>query len=150
MSGRVLAMDVGERRIGLAVSDELGMAAHGIQTLQRQGLRLDMGNIRKVLSEYEIAKIVVGMPYNMNGTLGPRGEETLKFIKDLEKNIPEGVSVLPWDERLTTHAAQRVLLEADMSRAKRKKKVDQLAAVLILQGYLDSQSCQEIPQPVKD
>jgi len=133
---RILGLDVGTRRIGLAVSDELGWAAHGLPTLERIGPRKDIARLRGIASEYNVRKLVVGLPRNMDGSLGPQANLVLEFISVLEDKLK--LDVIPWDERLTTEAAERVLLEADVSRAKRRKKVDQIAAVLILQGYLDS------------
>lgn len=133
---RVLALDLGANRIGLAVSDEMGWTAQGLPTLERAGPKKDFGKLREVVAQYQVRKIVVGLPRNMNGTLGPQANLVLEFIEGLKKKL--GMEVIPWDERLTTRAAERVLIEADISRAKRRKKVDQVAAVLILQGYLDS------------
>jgi putative Holliday junction resolvase len=140
---RILALDLGERRIGLAVSDELGWTAHGLPTLERVGPKKDLAKLRAVVAEYRIRKLIVGLPRNMNGSLGPQANRVLEFIEQLKNKLK--LDVIPWDERLTTQAAERVLIEADLSRAKRRKKVDQVAAVLILQGYLDSQS---LTQPV--
>ena len=136
LSGRILALDVGTRRIGLAVSDEMGWIAHGLPTMERQNSRKDFSHLRGILSEYDIQKLVVGLPRNMNGSLGPQADLVLEFIQSLKNKLR--LDVIPWDERLTTEAAERALLEADISRSKRRKKVDQVAAVLILQGYLDS------------
>lgn len=134
---RILGLDVGERRIGLAVSDELGLTAHGLPTLERTALKADLARLEEIVAEYAAEKVVVGLPRNMDGSLGQQGSRVLDFIERLQRRIPK-IPVIPWDERLTTKAAERVLLEADMSRSKRKKKVDQVAAVLILQGYLNS------------
>ncbi|MBI3812129.1 MAG: Holliday junction resolvase RuvX [Nitrospirae bacterium] len=133
---RILALDLGMRRIGLAVSDELGWTAHGLPTLERIGLKKDVARLRGIVAEYQIRKLIVGLPRNMDGSLGPQADLALEFIEQLKNKLK--LDVIPWDERLTTQAAERVLIEADMSRAKRRKKVDQVAAVLILQGYLDS------------
>ncbi len=133
---RILAIDLGARRIGLAVSDELGWTAHGLPTLERVGPKKDIARLRAVAAEYQVRKLIVGLPRNMNGSLGPQANLVLEFIEQLKNKLK--LDVIPWDERLTTRAAERVLIEADMSRAKRRKKVDQVAAVLILQGYLDS------------
>jgi putative Holliday junction resolvase len=133
---RILAMDLGTRRIGLAVSDELGWTAHGLPTLERVGPKKDMARLREIVAEYQVRKLIVGLPRNMDGSLGPQANLVLEFIELLKNKLK--LDVIPWDERLTTRAAERVLIEADLSRAKRRKKVDQVAAVLILQGYLDS------------
>ena len=134
--GRILGLDLGTRRIGMAVSDEMGWIAHGLPTMERRNLRQDFSRFRSIISEYDIQKLVVGLPRNMNGSLGPQADLVLEFIRTLKNKLR--LDVIPWDERLTTEAAERALLEADMSRSKRRKKVDQVAAVLILQGYLDS------------
>jgi putative holliday junction resolvase len=134
---RILALDVGERRIGLAVSDELGLTAQGLPTLKRTKPSSDLKHIEHLVKEHAAKTMVVGLPRNMNGSMGVQAHIVMDFIEDLKRKIPE-TSVIPWDERLTTRAAERVLLEADLSRSKRGKKVDQLAAVLILQNYLDS------------
>jgi len=133
---RILALDLGKSRIGLAVSDELGWTAHGLPTLERIGPKKDLAKLRDIVAQYQVRKLVVGLPRNMNGSLGPQANLVLEFIEQLKKKLR--LDVIPWDERLTTQAAERVLIEADMSRSKRRKKVDQVAAVLILQGYLDS------------
>lgn len=133
---RILAIDLGARRIGLAVSDELGWTAHGLPTRERVGPKKDIARLREIIAEYNVRKLIVGLPRNMNGSLGPQANLVLEFIEQLKNKLK--IDVIPWDERLTTQAAERVLIEADMSRAKRRKKVDQVAAVLILQGYLDS------------
>jgi putative pre-16S rRNA nuclease len=133
---RILAIDLGARRIGLAVSDELGWTAHGLPTLERIGPKKDVERLRGVVAQYRVCKIIVGLPRNMNGSLGPQANLVLEFIDRLKDKLK--LDVIPWDERLTTQAAERVLIEGNMSRAKRRKKVDQVAAVLILQGYLDS------------
>ena len=134
---RILALDVGGRRMGLAVSDDLGLTAQGLPTLKRTKPSSDLKHIKHLVKEYAAKMIVVGLPRNMNGSIGAQANIVLDFIEDLKRKIP-GTPVVPWDERLTTREAERVLLEADLSRSKRKKKVDQVAAVLILQNYLDS------------
>lgn len=135
---RIIGLDVGTKTIGIAVSDEFGWTAQGIETIK---IDVDQNNyglerIEKFVNEYDPEKIVVGFPKNMNGTVGPRGEACADFAEVLEKkfNIP----VVLWDERLSTMAAERILLSGDVSRKKRKKVIDKMAAVMILQGYLDS------------
>jgi len=132
---RILGLDIGEKRIGLAISDELGITAQGLETLNRTKLADDLSRLTTLMREKEIDKLVVGLPKNMNGTLGPQAERVKLFVELLIKELPCEVDY--WDERLTTIAARRTLIEADVSRKKRKKSVDRLAAVLILQGYLD-------------
>ncbi len=134
---RILGLDIGSKTIGVAVSDELCLIAQGVTTLKRRGLNHDIHEILKLIEEKEISKIVIGLPKNMNNTLGPSAEMVLSFIEKLNENT--SVPVITWDERLSTVAAEKVLLEADMSRAKRKRVVDKVAALIILQGYLDSQ-----------
>lgn len=132
---RILGLDVGEKRIGLAVSDELGITAQGIDTVIRRETVADLNQIIEIIKEKEISKLVVGLPKNMNGTLGPQAEKVKEFVEKLTAKCP--LEIVYWDERLTTVAAQRSLLEGDVSRKKRKMAVDRIAAVLILQGYLD-------------
>lgn len=134
---RILGLDIGSRTIGVAMSDELQLTAQGVYTLKRQGLRHDIGELEKLIAEHGVGKIVVGLPKNMNNTLGPSANMVLSFIEELKKYVDLPVST--WDERLSTVAAERVLLEADMSRKKRKRVIDKVAALIILQGYLDSQ-----------
>ncbi len=130
-----MGLDVGTHTIGIAVSDELGLTAQGLKTLRRKSMEEDFQEISAIISQFEVNKIVVGLPKNMNGTLGVQAETVLKWTEYLQERIQ--VPVVTWDERLSTVGASRVLLEADLSRRKRKKVIDKLAAVLILQGYLD-------------
>jgi len=133
---RILGLDIGDRTIGIAISDPLGFTAQGITTIRRKSEAYDLEELKKICSEYTVDTIVAGLPKNMNGTLGPQGEKVLSFCKVIEENIT--VPIKMWDERLTTVAAHKCMLEADLSRAKRKKIVDKVAATYILQGYLDS------------
>ncbi|WP_366922559.1 Holliday junction resolvase RuvX [Metallumcola ferriviriculae] len=133
---RLMGLDVGDKTIGVAVSDLLGLTAQGVETVRRDEKIDYWQRLAALCSQYEVEKIVVGMPRNMNGTYGPRAEKTEEFIEQLQDKIP--LSVETWDERLSTVAAQRTLLDADLSRKKRKKVIDKMAAVFILQGYLDS------------
>jgi len=130
-----MGLDIGTHTIGVAISDELGITAQGLKTLRRKSMEDDLKEIATIMGQFEIEKIVVGLPKNMNGTLGTQAEIVLKWIKILTDKI--SVPVETWDERLSTVGATKVLLEADLSRKKRKKVIDKLAAVLILQGYLD-------------
>ena len=132
---RTMGLDIGTHTIGVAISDELGITAQGLKTLKRKSMEDDLKEIVKIMGQFEIEKIVVGLPKNMDGTLGKQAEIVLKWIKILTDKI--SVPVETWDERLSTVGATKVLLEADLSRRKRKKVIDKLAAVLILQGYLD-------------
>ena len=133
---RILGLDVGTKRIGIAVSDELGWTAQGIKTLHRNNGQSDFGEIRDIAREYGVEKIVVGLPRNMNGSLGPQAEMTLGFAQELREIL--GVPFITWDERLSTVEATKMLIRADLPRKKRKQKVDMTAAILILQSYLDS------------
>jgi putative holliday junction resolvase len=137
---RVMGLDVGSKTVGVAISDELGWTAQGLETLKINEDENSFGfeQLGKIINEYQVEKVVVGLPKNMNGTIGPRGEASQKFAKELEERF--GISAILWDERLTTMAAERVLIEADVSRKKRKKVIDKMAAVMILQGYLDSKN----------
>ncbi len=135
-----MGLDVGSKTVGVALSDAFGWTAQGLETIKINEEKQDYGfsKLGQIIKEHEVSKIVVGLPKNMNGTIGPRGEASQFFASELEKLF--GLPVILWDERLTTMAAERVLLEADVSRQKRKKVIDKMAAVMILQGYLDSQN----------
>jgi putative holliday junction resolvase len=137
---RTMGLDVGSKTVGIALSDELGWTAQGLETLKINEEENVFGfdELGKIIKEYEVDKIVVGLPKNMNGSIGPRGEASQFFARELEERF--GIPVILWDERLTTVAAERVLLEADVSRKKRKKVIDKMAAMMILQGYLNSQN----------
>ena len=132
---RYLGLDLGTRRIGVAVSDELGFTAQPLQTLEPKTEDEALAAVRSLLDRYGVREVVVGLPKNMNGTLGPAAEQALAFAKRLEEGGLAKVTM--WDERLTSRAAERLLIEADVRRSKRKRAVDQMAAVLILQGFLD-------------
>jgi len=133
---RIMGLDVGDRTIGVAVSDPLGFTAQGITTVRRKSIESDLEELKKICNEYQVDTFVVGLPKNMNGTLGPQGEKVKSFCEVLKEAID--IPIKMWDERLTTVAAHKAMLEADLSRAKRKKLVDKIAATYILQGYLDS------------
>ena len=137
---RIMGLDVGSKTVGVAISDAFGWTAQGLKTIQINEAIEEFGfnQVGDLIEEYEINKIVVGLPKNMNGTIGPRGEASQIYADELEKRF--SIPVVLWDERLTTVAAERILLEADVSRKKRKKVIDKMAAAMILQGYLDSQN----------
>jgi putative Holliday junction resolvase len=135
---RVLGLDVGEKTIGVAISDPLGFTAQGVTTIQRKSKKNDIEELTKICSEYGVESLVIGLPKNMNGTVGPQGEKIIAFSEFVKENL--NLPIKLWDERLTTVAAHKAMLEADLSRAKRKKLVDKIAASYILQGYLDSLS----------
>ncbi len=128
-----MGLDVGDKHIGVAVSDSLGLIAQGLKTIERQNCEV---KLREVIEEYEVDSIVVGIPKMLNGTIGIQGEKVLKFAEELKSLLSLPVNL--WDERLSTVAAERVLLEADTSRKKRRELRDKISAVIILQGYLDS------------
>jgi putative holliday junction resolvase len=132
---RTMGLDIGMRTIGVAISDELGITAQGLKTIRRTSREGDFEEIRKIVNEFQIGKIVVGLPKNMDGTLGKQAGIVLQWVRDLIEEVH--LPVETWDERLSTVEASKVLLEADVSRRKRKKTVDKLAAVIILQGYMD-------------
>jgi putative holliday junction resolvase len=137
---RIMGLDVGSKTVGIALSDELGWTAQGLKTLKINEEKSKFGfeEIGEIIKEYQVSEVVVGLPKNMNGTIGPRGEASKLFASEIEKRF--SLPAILWDERLTTVAAERVLLEADVSRKKRKKVIDKMAAVMILQGYLDSKN----------
>ena len=132
-----MGLDVGTKTVGVALSDELGITAQALTVVRRQNLKQDLAQLKAIATEHEVSTVIVGLPLNMDGSEGPRAEASRAFGKLVESLL--AVSIVYWDERLSTVAAQRVLLEADLSRAKRKKVVDQVAAAYILQGWLDSQ-----------
>lgn len=136
MPTRILALDPGGKRIGLAISDELGWTAQGLPTLQSRGTVNDLAHLAGVVREYQVNEIVVGIPYREDGTLGDGGTQAMGLVATLTERFQ--LPVTPWDERLTTKMAERLLIEGGVSRAKRKLSRDRLAAVLILQSYLDA------------
>ncbi|ALC89843.1 Holliday junction resolvase [Bacillus sp. FJAT-18017] len=135
---RILGLDVGSKTVGVALSDELGWTAQGLETIKIDEENNEFGFARlgKIIEEYSVSQVVIGYPKNMNGTIGPRAEASQRYADQVESLF--SLPVVLWDERMTTMAAERVLLEADMSRKKRKKVIDKMAAVMILQGFLDS------------
>ena len=134
---RVIGIDFGTKTIGLAVSDELGLTAQGMTTLQRRGLKQDISQLKALSETLQADSFVVGMPWNMNGTEGARAKETRHFGAMLQAKTR--LNVIYQDERLTTVAAERILLEANLTRKKRRKIIDQVAASIILQAWLDAQ-----------
>ena len=130
-----MSLDVGSRTIGIACSDALLMTAQGIETIRRTSLEKDFNRLQELITEYEVHELVVGMPKNMNGTKGERAEKTEEFVEKMKEVI--NLPVTYWDERLSTVMAERQLIAADVSRKKRKSVIDKMAAVVILQGYLD-------------
>lgn len=135
---RIMGIDYGDSRIGIAISDPLGWTAQGVETISwKDDLGMPLKRIAELAEQYGVGKIIVGFPRNMNGTLGVRAEKTLEFIECL-KNKVEKAEIVKWDERLTTVAANRTMHEMGVKKSKKKLYVDQIAAVYILQGYLDS------------
>jgi len=132
---RYIGLDVGTRTIGVAVSDPLGFTAQGITTVRRKSLDHDFIELEAIFKEYVVKEVIVGLPKNMNGSIGPQAELSMEFGRQLEERF--NLKVIYWDERLTTMAANRIMIEADFSRKKRKSLVDKIAATYILQGYLD-------------
>ncbi|MDD5805475.1 Holliday junction resolvase RuvX [Blautia sp. HCP3S3_H10_1] len=138
---RLMGLDYGSKTVGVAVSDPLGLTAQGVETIwrkQENKLRQTMARIEELISEYQVERIVLGYPKNMNNTIGERAEKSLEFKEKLENRT--GLPVVMWDERLTTAEAERTLMETGVRRENRKQFLDQMAAVLILQGYLDRMS----------
>lgn len=132
-------MDYGTKTVGVAISDALGLTAQGIETIERKEenkLRRTCARIEELIREYEVEQIVLGFPKHMNNDIGERAEKSLEFKSMLERRT--GLEVIMWDERLTTVAAERTLIESNVRRENRKKYIDKIAAVFILQGYLDS------------
>ena len=133
---RIMGLDVGDKTIGVALSDPLGWTAQGLETIRRIGIKKDLKRLEEIIREYDVDKIVVGLPKNMDGSIGPQCQKVLKFNERLGRRF-NNIEIIQWDERLTTVSAERTLLEADVSRKKRKEVIDKIAAVHILQGYLD-------------
>ena len=138
---RIMGLDYGSKTVGVAVSDPLGLTAQGIETICRKEenkLRKTLARIEELVKEYEVEKIVLGLPKHMNNDLGERAEKSLEFQEMLMRRT--GLEVVMWDERLSTASAERTLIEGQVRREDRKKYVDKIAAVFILQGYLDALS----------
>lgn len=133
---RILGLDVGEKTIGVAVSDLMGWTAQGLTVVRRRSLEEDFAALRELVAEYQVEKFVVGMPRRTDGSYGPEAEKIYQFAEQLEREF--ALPVEYWDERFSTAAAERILLEGDVSRAKRRKVIDKVAAAVILQAYLDS------------
>lgn len=132
---RLMGLDVGDKTIGVAVSDLLGLTAQGVKTIRRNGIKKDFKELEEIINTYNVEEVIVGLPKNMNNTIGPQGEKVLKFLEKFKKNFD--LNVILQDERLTTVSAERALIKADVSRKKRKGLIDKVAATYILQSYLD-------------
>lgn len=135
LTGRIMGLDIGNNTIGVAVSDLMGMTAQGITTIKRESKKKDIEAIKDIIKEQNVNLIVSGLPKNMNGTVGPQAEKVMKFCELIKEETKFEVEF--WDERLTTVSAEKMLISGDVSRKNRKKVIDKLAAVLILQNYLD-------------
>lgn len=134
---RIIGLDLGDKTIGIAVSDPSGLIAQGMKTIRRTVENEDIEQIKKIVENFMVEEIIVGFPKNMNGSIGPQGEKVIRFVENLKKEI--SLPIFLWDERLTTVEANRMLIEkADVRRSKRKLVIDKVAATLILQSYLDS------------
>jgi len=138
VSGRILAIDYGSRRMGLAVSDLLGITAQGIDTLERKNKRADFGRLERTIREYQVREIVLGNPLRMSGQEGTQSQKVAAFAEELRQRFQLPVHL--WDERLTSAEANRLLRENEVSTKKRAQAVDRMAAVLILQSFLQSRS----------
>ena len=141
---RCLGLDVGDRRIGVSLSDPLGWTAAPLPPLERVSWKKDLAGVRSLLEEHKVGVVVVGLPIRMDGTRGERAERTLEFVRRLQATTR--VPVVTWDERLTTVEAERRMVEDDVRRERRREVVDGIAACLILQGYLDNRHAGEGPR----
>ena len=137
---RYMALDVGDRTIGVAISDPLFIMAEGHSTIFRESIEKDFDILKDIIIKQNIIKIIIGLHKNMNNTIGPQGEKVLSFVESLKEFLKENsfnIEIIMQDERLTTVSAERILIEGNMSRKKRKKVIDKVAATYILQSYLD-------------
>ena len=134
-----MSLDLGSRTIGVAVSDLTGLIANGVETIRRTSSERDFTRLGELIAEWKVGEIVLGYPKNMNGTIGERAKLSEAFAEELRSRFA-GIVVVLWDERLSTVAAERVLIDADLQRKKRRKVIDMMAAVVILQNYLDSKT----------
>jgi len=136
MAHRILSLDVGTKTIGVAVSDELGITANGIKTIRRKDIKSDLSELKGIIDRFSPQEIVVGVPYNIDGSVSNRGKDIIAFSEKIKNEF--SIPVVLWDESFSTVYAEEKMLEADMSRKKRKKRIDKMAAVIILQEYLES------------
>ena len=136
---KIIGLDVGSKTVGIAISDLMGWTAQGLDTLRINEEQNELGieKLVEIIQDNQVGTVVIGLPKNMNNSIGFRGEASLQYKEKLQEALPS-IEIIMWDERLSTMAAERSLLEADVSRQKRKKVIDKMAAVFILQGYLDS------------
>jgi putative holliday junction resolvase len=133
---RILALDPGSKRIGVALSDEMRWIAQPLETFERRTLDADVAHIGKLIRDHEVGQVIMGMPLRLDGRMGPAAEQVEKFKAYLEETL--SISVIAWDERLTSKSAEAMLIEADVSRKKRKGAIDRVAAAILLQSYLES------------
>lgn len=138
---RIMALDLGEKNIGVAVSDPTGLIARGVEVIRRTTREKDLARLKELVEELEVGQVIVGLPLNMNGSEGPEAEKARESGREIAGFLQ--VPLLFWDERLTTLLAEKVLLQADLSRARRKKVIDKMAAVFILQNFLDKEKNKE-------
>ena len=132
---RIIGLDVGDKTIGVALSDLLQLTAQGLTTIRRESKVKDYAALKEIIDEYDIKKVVVGLPKNMNNTIGPQGEKTMKFAEKIKNKF--NVEIIYVDERMTTMSAEKMLIASDVRREKRKTVIDKVAATYILQLYLD-------------
>lgn len=135
---RILALDHGTKRIGVALSDEMGWTGQPLETYRRRTLEADLKHIDHLVREHKVTEVVIGMPFRLDGGIGPAAQSVQEFVKRLEAVLT--VPVTTWDERMTTKAAEELLIAADVSRKKRKGTVDRIAAAMLLQSYLESRA----------
>jgi putative holliday junction resolvase len=148
MGKRILALDPGTKRIGVALSDELGWIAQPLETIERRSLDADLGRIRGLVQDHDVERVLVGLPVRMDGTLGPESAAVQQFMDALGRTL--AVPVEAWDERLTTRAAEDLLIAANVSRRKRKGVVDRVAAAILLESYLRARGAGEEAVPADD
>jgi putative Holliday junction resolvase len=146
LPGRVLALDLGDARIGLALSDPLGITAQPVGKIDSRGVAADLRRIRALIDEHQAVEVVVGLPLRLSGEAGPRAEQAREFARRLAESVPR-VSVELWDERLTTAEVERAMIRGNVRRRRRREVIDSLAAVLILQSYLDARSVRGTRSP---
>ena len=132
---RIMGLDMGAKRVGVALSDEMGWTAQTLTVLDRKPFDKFVAALTELVAQYQVTKLVLGLPRNMDGSLGPQAQRVLSMVSELKKHLE--IEIVTWDERLSTVAAEKALIEADVRRSKRKTVVDKVAAALILQNYLD-------------
>jgi putative Holliday junction resolvase len=132
---RLIGLDIGDKNIGIAVSDGLGITAQALTTLKRKNINVDTASLKVMIEKYDVGEIIIGLPKNMDGSIGHQAKKVIHFTEQLKKSL--NIPIIFWDERLTTVMATKVMIEGDLSRKKRKKRIDKIAAQLVLQNYLD-------------